>query len=303
MVGVILCLSLITCSSLDEPDVTGPAAGDCPETPGGDIASIAVFLKKRCYKQLGWEGDVRVRPTGPVIVGSEVSVHGDVRVYYPAALTSWLRAGKSADERLPDGTLIVKEQYGNHTSASAGVQDGWTVMYKDASVSWDGWLWGYIGESTSDYDELGSFVGYCVACHVSADNAELTFADLQNLTDAKIDNFDHVPKGILNGLKARLGGLSTSCNAKTYTFPTPLAEPRSDALALYASISDSPRADVQAIPGRSASHAPPTAGKPTHFVNAGICGGCHDATSLMKGVKPHMLEERDCEQFNVSPFA
>jgi len=61
---------------------------------------------------------------------------------------NWLLR-KNPDEVIPDGAMIVKEQY-TAPAAQYSLQPptaprGWTIMIKDAKGSKDGWYWASFG--------------------------------------------------------------------------------------------------------------------------------------------------------------
>lgn len=162
------------------------------------------FLNTRKYVELGWLRDKSLRDTGPFINGEYYGTHPAVRVFYSPEIIRWLVDGRVG--RIPDGAMIVKEQYGPPAVRHAGKSDeelwkslgSWTVMVKDAKGSHDGWYWGnpvkdqcVVDNNQYAFDHhVTGFGHYCVRCHAATrspnatephkDN-EFTFASLRNI--------------------------------------------------------------------------------------------------------------------------
>ena len=157
------------------------------------------FLNKRQYKELGWLPDKRVRDTGPFIDGKYYGTHPAVKIYYSPEIVRWLLEGKQ--DVIPDGAMIVKEQYEPPAVRYDGLDDNqlfehlssWTVMVKDAAGSHDGWFWSNPGKDQKvvnnheyPFDHpISGFGIYCVRCHASTQSGgvtnEYTFAALRNI--------------------------------------------------------------------------------------------------------------------------
>ena len=104
----------------------------------------------------------------------------------------WLVGGRQGP--IPDGAMIIKEQYPPPSGRYAGLADNqlpkvtdWTVMIKDSKGSKDGWFWGEFWEGMKfDDDSLpfdypwAGFGLYCLRCHSTAEK-EYTFASLDNV--------------------------------------------------------------------------------------------------------------------------
>ena len=96
------------------------------------------FLNRREYKALGWINDKRVRDTGPYLNGKYYGTHPAVSIYYSPEIVHWLVDGKR--DAIPDGTMIIKEQYEPPAARYEGLDDdelfahlsSWTVMVKDS---------------------------------------------------------------------------------------------------------------------------------------------------------------------------
>ena len=81
-----------------------------------------------CYQKQNWQHDAQVRTSD--------GVHPFVRVWYSPSLFDWITV-KNRIGPVPDGAMVVKEQYQGLTDPMFG----WTVMVKDSNLSWDGWYW------------------------------------------------------------------------------------------------------------------------------------------------------------------
>jgi hypothetical protein len=120
---------------------------------------LRTFLRDRTYRKLGWIADRDWRLTGPYVGsfpnGKSYGVHPAVRVWYSPEAAEWLCGGRNGAMR--DGALIIKEMRSIDPAAldidpnaqcmvvrkpAAQVEPtSWTVMYKQAGVTHDGWYW------------------------------------------------------------------------------------------------------------------------------------------------------------------
>ena len=161
------------------------------------------FLRDGKYKQLGWQVDKGVRDTGPYIRGWNYGTHHTVRIFYSPEVMQWLLSGRS--EAIPDGAMIVKEQYGQSPAASHDDKSedelweslkAWTIMIKDSQGSYDGWFWANPAKAAGDHESLDNhkypynhkdagFGIYCMRCHAVTEspavNKEYTFSSLRNI--------------------------------------------------------------------------------------------------------------------------
>ena len=295
-------LAAAGCGSDGDRSEVAPS-GECQLGGGADLDAIAAFLQARCYQADDWRGDPGIRPTGPTVDGVYYSVHGDVRVWYAPALIEWLHDGRP-DAELPDGTIIVKEQYAGPGTPDPTALQGWTFMLRDRSASWDGWIWGYVDVADPSWNVGEPFLQYCVSCHASSDSRALTFASLRNLR-GESDDFAHLPPGVLTRLTRSHGSFDDPYPAEKAAaagaLPDPLTSPRADFVALYDTIVPPAPASVLAIPDARFDHVPP-APEPRGFVTSDVCSGCHDADSLLHGVTPNMVVDRGGERLNLSPY-
>ena len=153
-------------------------------------AQLKSFLTSGKYRTLKWCADKKLRDTGPFVNGVSYGVHPTVKIYYSPAVIDWL-IDKNRDRAIPDGAMIVKEQY---TAPAARYQlqppskiSGWTIMIKDSKGSQDGWYWAEIWDAQCVDNNnppfavpYAGFGLYCVRCHASAER-EHTFTYANNI--------------------------------------------------------------------------------------------------------------------------
>ncbi len=270
---------------------------DCATPLQPSTESLRPFLENRCYQQLGWQTDLHVRATGPIVDGTYYSVHGDVRVHYPPEVFQWLVDGRPADRVFSDGTVVVKEQYAGPGATDPTALGGWTIMLRDATASRDGWFWAYVDVSDTSYDTGESFLPYCVACHAAADNGHFLFASLSNVTGPVVTygDIDSGPTG-----PPSVPGPHVPPYVPT-VLPTPLPGPDPAFVAFFSEIA--PPASALPLPSASNDHVVPVAGAtPEPFITSDVCGGCHDADSLLHGLYPNMMHQVQGQNLNLSPY-
>ena len=71
---------------------------------------LKTFLTSGKYRNLNWCEDKGLRDTGPFINNVSYGVHPVVKIYYSPSVIRWLQR-KNPDELIPDGAIIIKEQY------------------------------------------------------------------------------------------------------------------------------------------------------------------------------------------------
>ena len=164
---------------------------------------LFAFLQQRKYDHSQWGRDKALRDTGPYLNGEYYGTHPAVRVYYSPEVIEWLEGGRKGP--LPDGAMIVKEQYPppaarHHGKTEKELWDSlesWTVMVKDSEGSHDGWFWSNPGKDQAVVDNhkdfshpISGFGHYCLRCHASTESPgaeptspanEYTFAALRNI--------------------------------------------------------------------------------------------------------------------------
>ena len=198
-------------SAVRRPDPPARDLGRPSDLPLPGRASVSqfeeklfAFLNARRYVELGWLRDKCVRDTGPYLEGTSYGTHPSVRVFYSPGVIRWLMNGRSG--KIPDGEMIVKEQYAAPAIRHQGKSDGdlweslesWTVMVKDSSGSHDGWFWSNPAKGQRVVDNhrppfdhpVSGFGQPCLRCHAAtrspgaepgADSNEFTFASLRNI--------------------------------------------------------------------------------------------------------------------------
>ncbi len=196
---LILCLILVCvsaaqaqmspCASGDESGLPLPS-GFLPARMPAFQAELKSFLSSGKYRTLNWCEDKRLRDTGPFVNGVSYGVHPTVKIYYSPAVIKWLLR-KDANAVIPDGAMIVKEQY-SPPAARYQLQppkaiNGWTIMIKDSKGSQDGWYWAEIWDAQCVDNNnppfavpYAGFGLYCVRCHASAEK-EHTFTYANNI--------------------------------------------------------------------------------------------------------------------------
>ncbi len=86
---------------------------------------LFAFLNGREYVKLGWLRDKGIRDTGPFIQGKYYGTHPAVRVYYSPGVMRWLIGGRVG--KIPDGEMIIKEQYAAPAARHSGLDGRATV--------------------------------------------------------------------------------------------------------------------------------------------------------------------------------
>ena len=280
-------------------------------------ARLKSFLTTGKYRNLNWCADKRLRDTGPFVNGASYGVHPTVKIYYSPAVIDWL-VSKNANKVIPDGAMIVKEQY-SPPAARYQLQppqgiNGWTIMIKDSKGSLDGWYWAEIWDAqcvdNNDPPFAYPYAGfglYCVRCHASAEK-EHTFTYSQN-----IEGFPGDPDSYFVDLSwasatgsGHAPAPATPCNeASISDRDVPTAGHNTDAsdiqeqalfkqmaslrpakttdpkfVAFYKAIAPVPLDKVLKFPGESYDHVFPESNKANNqFLTSDQCMGCHSAGS------------------------
>ncbi|MGH9799564.1 MAG: cytochrome P460 family protein, partial [Blastocatellia bacterium] len=152
---------------------------------------VLAFLDNGDYKTLNWCVDKGVRDTGSYLKNVYYGTHPAVRIFYSPKVMAWLTGGRQG--AIPDGAMIIKEQYTPPSARYAGMSDSqlpkvsdWTIMIRDSKGSKDGWFWGEFFDGMKfDDDQFpfqypwSGFGLYCLRCHATAEK-ELTFSALNN---------------------------------------------------------------------------------------------------------------------------
>lgn len=259
--------------ALVDPALALPPACSLP-LAADKMGNVAKFIWAGCPQLLKWPHDKAPRMSGPAPSGA-ASMHGYVLNYYAPSVYAWLKAGRPAGG-IPDGAVILKQMYADKGGVR-GDPNGWALIVKQKSASFDGWLWGYADPaqpSGADGGYGGQFYDpNCVACHGSASSRELTFASLENIDTTT--PFGGTAMPVANGLKggslhAKLGLLSMLAPNST--------------LAATAAAAVIPNG----IPSQASSRVIVGPNGATSFFTSDVCSGCHDASNLALAVQSNM---------------
>ena len=275
-------------------------------------AQLKTFLSSGKYRTLKWCEDKQLRDTGPFVNGASYGVHPTVKIYYSPKVIDWL-VSKTANKVIPDGSMIVKEQY---TAPAARYQlappksiNGWTIMIKDSKGSQDGWYWAEIWDAQCVDNNnppfaipYAGFGLYCVRCHASAER-EHTFTYSKNIKGFPGDPDTYFVD--LSWASAPVSGHAPGpaqpCNESSISDrDLPTAGHNSDAsdvqeqalfrqmmslkpatlnpqfAAFYKSIAPVPLAKVLKFPGETYDHVFPETNKAKNqFLTSDQCMGCH----------------------------
>lgn len=293
------------------------------------------FLNARQYQTLAWPRDKGVRDTGPYIDGKYYGTHPAVRVFYSPGVIRWLEGGRVG--RIPDGEMIVKEQYAAPAIRHQGKTEeelwdsleSWSVMVKDSSASHDGWFWSNPakGQCVTDgrqypFDYPTSGFGlYCIRCHAStqspgvepaSDANEFTFASLRNVAgfpgepiQFRVDDSWAKDAGKKKPSDAPSGGSHPKCTRpKPPERPAVAVNPRF--LSFFGAVKPVGLEEVVRLPPATHDRVVSPAGTSLSLVTSGQCMNCH--AGLLAPFGPSMFvptgdgKEYGSPGWNVSPF-
>jgi hypothetical protein len=171
------------------PAFTG-ACGPLPPPSWPNFkARLDKFVMALCYEQQQWPHEANRR--------SSEGLHAPfVKLWYSPQLYRWMIPPQNRQGPIPDGSVVIKEEYGDDIPSSPIVF--WSVMIRDSSLWWDGWSWAVVGTevtgsataastTTSSTTSSGgcaepqfSFNGptaiNCIGCHASAISGSSTNA-------------------------------------------------------------------------------------------------------------------------------
>jgi len=277
------------------------ASRTCPTLPPATsptfLAQLTTFMNNWCYRTQGWQHDANVR--------SSDGVHPFVKIYYSPQMWTWLQKGdRKAD--IDDGAMLVKEQY---QTMKQKQPDEWTIMVKDRAGSWDGWYWADLaapspppstpkpaaGTCAEPQVPYNSFGQYCINCHSSAADGQLTYATTEFVKHAAPPPANAAAPLDLHHIHAEQE-LAEARAAKS----------GARALARIAAVPP----PVPCMVPESNDHVV-SGGKPTgpeQFITSDQCQGCHDATGTLAGANrgdiPSMLYPNALapKMVNVSPY-
>lgn len=241
------------------------------------------FLQKGEYKKLKWCVDKGVRDTGPYSKGVYYGTHPAVRIFYSPKVMEWLVGGRQG--AIPDGAMIIKEQYTPPAARYAGMSDDqlptvtdWTIMIRDSKGSKDGWFWGEFFEGMKYDDDQypfqypwAGFGLYCLRCHATAEK-ELTFSALNNIKGFPGQPISFPDDGTWKTLAA-----SDAVHGKVFPMMAlkPGRQANPDFLQTFKSIPGVPFTSVQKMPSETYDNIPQPATGPGQFISSSQCMSCH----------------------------
>jgi hypothetical protein len=270
---------------------------------------ILSYLQSGEYKELNWCVDKGVRDTGPSFQGTYYGTHPAVRVFYSPKVMQWLIGGRTGS--IPDGAMIIKEQYPPSARLYAGLPDGqlpkvtdWTVMIRDSKGSKDGWFWGEFFDAMKfDDDEApfqypwAGFGLYCLRCHSSAET-ELTFSALNNIKGFPGQPLSFPDDGSVHPDTAE----DANHRHLALTPLVPGRQANADFLQTFNSIANVPFAEVQKMPSETYDNIVTPGTGPGQFVNSNYCMSCHGALSGLPFGPVMFLPSESGSGANVSPY-
>ncbi len=245
---------------------------------------MLAFLDNGEYKKLNWCVDKGVRDTGSYLKGVYYGTHPAVRIFYSPKVMEWLVGGRQG--AIPDGAMIIKEQYTPPSARYAGMSDSqlpkvtdWTIMIKDSKGAKDGWFWAeFFDGMTFDDDQppfqypWAGFGLYCLRCHATAEK-ELTFSALNN-----IKGFPGQPISFPDDGSWRTP-TTTADAAHGNVFPMMALkagrQANPDFLKTFTTIPGVPFANVQKMPSETYDNIPQPATGPGQFISSSQCMSCH----------------------------
>ncbi|MDB6026647.1 MAG: hypothetical protein JWM68_2870 [Verrucomicrobiales bacterium] len=267
---------------------------------------------------------VEPNPSDPMLYqdGAAYMTHSRVRIYYSAGVVQWLKNNRKGD--IPDGSMIIKEMFNGdpdptNTNPPPNELTGYAVMLRQKGASKDGWLW-YIWfvNTPAPFAQYG--MSFCLSCHTSADNNQLTFIHLGNIT-GKDPTTDTYIKNPAPGISVR-PRLSSRNSAPHFSFNNGIAAAEKmdeDNRGMLAHLkqelkSNGPAAESAGLPAALPidlvyNHVParpgPDGKNAAPFLTSDACVGCHDASYLQNNRLPMMMlpNPGHSNYFNVSEWS
>src|SRR4051812_35354343 len=252
-------------------------------------SQVLAFLKSAQYRQLGWCRDKGsehspIRDTGPFSKGVYYGTHPAVRIYYSPRAMKWLIDGRQGP--VPDGAMIIKEQYQPPAARYSGLSDeqlpqatDWTVMIKDSAGAKDGWLWGEFFDGMKFDDDKppfqypwASFGLYCLRCHATAEK-EHTFSALDNIQGFPGQPIEFPDDGSWRGQPI---AKAMHANSSAHASASKPRDPVWEFLRTFTSIPGVVLPDVEKMPSETYDHvvAPAAEGQ---YISSSVCMSCHGA--------------------------
>ena len=303
LVALAIMVACMCCSTNSSANTinAGAFSGACGPLPPPSWPNfkdrLDKFVMGLCYQKQRWPHEADRR--------SSEGIHAPfVKLWYSPQLYRWMIPPQNRQGRIPDGSVVVKEEYGDDNPTSPIIF--WSVMIKDSILWWDGWSWAVVGtevtgapaaSTTTSSTTSGcaepqfSFNGptsiNCIGCHASAISGSSsdtgnpgtgTFSTPQFVTSATEGNVNatlpiffppiHTPAALdpLSEFTDQLPSLAADS-----TTAIPCMVPESKDLAVSKPYSSNPR-----VSG------------PSLFVTSNQCASCHDASDNTP-MPTHML--------------
>lgn len=310
---------------------TSPFAGHLPSQDGAQSFEsnyLDPFLDQQCYLQapFGYRHDQAEK---------RWTIHGWVRIYYSPPVVSWLSPPNNRQGEIPEGALIVKEQYLDEGEKSVC---WWTTMTKDSQGSKDGWFWSmHFNPNNPDQDDCsagsvtprdaqinfpGAVAGKsdCLNCHGSA-VSESTYSDWQNIEAALAAASRRRPPASIRSQRPREGPhrhrlpKKPAAGALALGAKPTLPPPDPGFLAAYGIKGSVQPGAVKALPGEALDNVVAGPTGPEQYISSSQCIGCHDATYNTANLipadsndpppPPNMILPEDLTKssVNLSPYA
>jgi mono/diheme cytochrome c family protein len=245
--------------------------------------TMLAFLDNGEYKKLNWCVDKGVRDTGPYSKGVYYGTHPAVRIFYSPKVMEWLVGGRQG--AIPDGAMIIKEQYKPPAARYAGMSDDqlpkatdWTIMIKDSKGAKDGWFWAeFFDGMTFDDDQppfqypWAGFGLYCLRCHATAEK-ELTFSALNN-----IKGFPGQPISFPDDGSWKTIAADDAAHGSVFAMTALKAGRQANPafLKTFTAIPEIPLANVQKMLSETYDNIPQPATGAGQFISSSQCMSCH----------------------------
>ncbi len=307
--------------------------------------ALNLFLPTECYHTWAHDKDPRysdnIRMTGPFINGVGYMTHARVRIYYSKEAVEWLEGGRKG--KIKDKAVIIKEMFYTNPHPEKDGPDpkqinGWAVMIRSNQSTKDGWLWFLHYPKGSPTTQGLSYTGaqyglsFCLSCHASADNDQVTFITLDNISGENVVSYsyieqppDSVPDHLLKDKRPVVksssgphGNFANSSNLGSELLNSPINSFINEHVVnLFKKLFEkSPPSFIKTMPAEkeiqelafpnslTMDHAVPQANHLDQFLSSDSCQGCHDATYLLNGLWPNMLvTDSMTKQYYISPFS
>ena len=282
---------------------------------------LNTFITNNCFTK--WKQDSEIRDTGPFINGKSYGTHNAVKVYYSPEIWDWLN-GKIP--QIPDGAIVIKAMYpapAQQTLTSDYTLQGYAIMVKDASQSWDGWFW-TDGSPLTQNSAFNSYPNagyglYCINCHASAAK-DSTYSTIRNVTGIPMTYTVVVPtmEPSASGASAKAAALTAVQQDLEQDLHLRVSHRRIRSNASVPLMALAPGInpafvnffgkmqvnEPNGMPYMSYDHVvqgpQPNGQKP--FITSDQCIGCHDATASNAGLPNMLFPRTEGPNLNLSPY-